>query len=318
MNSYQNSPGDSRDMQKHSLSSPSPSATTVEAAPPTSSSSYGVIANHYVLGVAFYSFLGFTLLQTAFALRARSSAMIADSIAMYVDAFTYLCNLLAERLKDRKSMTEYERQLTPLVLKYRRKMQTLYLELIPPMISVTILLIATIITMKGSIHTLMTPDKIPVDPNLKIMMVFSVLNLFVDCLNVAFFARTDNGLQLSKSSLNLLDNERRGDRYTSSSNTNNEFHISEDTETSHLVTKSFQESFVNDTFESTAHYANDIFLDDNDNTNEVNQRNLNMCSAFTVSNNCFSYDHKHEHNFIKYLFLTQYFCSMFLQIHYEV
>eukprot|EP01083_Nonionella_stella_P020148 55847_1 len=57
--------------------------------------------NKEVLGIAFYSFLGFTLLQTSFAIHAKSSAMIADSEAMFIDAGTYLCNLLAEKLKNR-------------------------------------------------------------------------------------------------------------------------------------------------------------------------------------------------------------------------
>ena len=49
-------------------------------------------SNNYVLGVAFYSFLGFTILQTSYAIKANSSAMVADSSAMFVDVGTYLCN----------------------------------------------------------------------------------------------------------------------------------------------------------------------------------------------------------------------------------
>mmetsp|Transcript_18139 Transcript_18139/g.20670 ORF Transcript_18139/g.20670 Transcript_18139/m.20670 type:complete len:120 (+) Transcript_18139:136-495(+) len=58
-----------------------------------------VPTNEYVLNIAFFSFLFFVLFQAFFAVLARSQAMLADCMAMSVDAFTYLFNLVAERLK---------------------------------------------------------------------------------------------------------------------------------------------------------------------------------------------------------------------------
>jgi Co/Zn/Cd efflux system component len=54
--------------------------------------------NEYVLNVAFTPFVGFEC-QAVFALIANSEAMLADSEVMSVDAFTYLFNLWAERIK---------------------------------------------------------------------------------------------------------------------------------------------------------------------------------------------------------------------------
>ena len=112
--------------------------------------------NNEVLRIAFYSFLGFTLLQTSFAVHAKSSAMIADSEAMFIDAGTYLCNLLAEKLKNRPLSLE-EKLLSPLLLHHKRKLQRLYLELFPPAISVCTLLYVTFITLESSTETLYYP-----------------------------------------------------------------------------------------------------------------------------------------------------------------
>jgi len=151
--------------------------------------------NNEVLGIAFYSFLGFTLLQTSFAVHAKSSAMIADSEAMFIDAGTYLCNLLAEKLKNRPLSVE-EKRLSPLLLHHKRKLQRLYLELFPPAISVCTLLYVTFTTLESSTETLFDcgPSVIGADnpPNVKIMMLFSLLNLVVDVANVYLFAKVEH------------------------------------------------------------------------------------------------------------------------------
>ena len=152
--------------------------------------------NNEVLRIAFYSFLGFTLLQTSFAVHAKSSAMIADSEAMFIDAGTYLCNLLAEKLKNRPLSVE-EKRLSPLLLHHKRKLQRLYLELFPPAISVCTLLYVTFITLESSTETLFDcgpPSAIGADnpPNVKIMMLFSLLNLVVDVANVYLFAKVEH------------------------------------------------------------------------------------------------------------------------------
>jgi hypothetical protein len=150
-------------------------------------------SNNDVLGIAFYSFLGFTIVQTSFAIRARSSAMVADSAAMFVDAGTYLCNMLAERLKSRP-LTEEEENLPPLVLEHKLKLQRLYLELFPPLVSVVTLLYLTCTTFQSAIEVFVIPDSAGNDdnddePDVKVMMFFSFMNLLLDIVNVTCFAR---------------------------------------------------------------------------------------------------------------------------------
>lgn len=153
-----------------------------------------MVTNNQVLNIAFYSFLGFTLLQISFAIQAKSSAMIADSIAMLIDSLTYLCNMVAENLKSRP-FTTYEMSLPLTLLHHRRKLQRLYLELFPPLISVTTLLSLTYLTFKSSIRLLLGPtaDDDP-EPNATIMVIFSILNLLLDAVNVFYFAKVDQAI----------------------------------------------------------------------------------------------------------------------------
>jgi len=58
-------------------------------------------SNEELLSIAFISFLSFTVAQAVASYFARSEAMLGDSIAMGVDAFTYGFNLIAERMKNR-------------------------------------------------------------------------------------------------------------------------------------------------------------------------------------------------------------------------
>jgi len=151
--------------------------------------------NQCVLGVAFFSFLGFTILQTGFAITAKSQAMLADSEAMFVDAGTYLFNMVAERLKHR-AFSEKELAMTPEERQFTRRLHRLYLELIPPFISVTTLLAVTVTTLLDSISTLLstTPHSTDDDPDLAIMLLFSSLNLILDMVNVTCFARVDQAV----------------------------------------------------------------------------------------------------------------------------
>ena len=155
------------------------------------------MSNKDVLGIAFYSFLGFTIVQTTYALRAKSSAMIADSSAMFVDAGTYLCNMLAERLKSR-TLSDEEKELPSHSLELRMKLQNLYLELFPPLVSVFTLMYVTFTTFKGAAEFLIHRDQEEISetdqPNLKVMMVFSSINLLLDMVNVSCFARTQQAV----------------------------------------------------------------------------------------------------------------------------
>ena len=123
--------------------------------------------------------------------------MLADSEAMFVDALTYLFNLLAERLKHR-AYIEKEKRMPADVRHYRRRLTRLYLELIPPFISVSTLVVVTIFALRDSMSVLL--GDYPTDPgdqpDINIMMIFSAVNLALDVVNVMCFARADQAVGL--------------------------------------------------------------------------------------------------------------------------
>jgi hypothetical protein len=159
--------------------------------------------NEYVLNVAFFSFVGFMAVQAVFALIANSQAMLADSEAMSVDAFTYLFNLWAERIKN-KPISEHEFGVSLDLLHHQKELRRLYLELIPPAISVATLMMVTVYTLKDSINTIHGAESEEEDEvvDIKIMLFFSGLNLLLDVVNVTCFARAESAFG--------LDSVRRG------------------------------------------------------------------------------------------------------------
>ena len=154
--------------------------------------------NDYVLGIAFYSFLGFTIAQSSYAIKAKSSAMIADSSAMFVDAGTYLCNKYAEGQKN-APITEREILLPEYIRHHKRQLRRLYFELIPPFFSVCTLLYVTFVTLGDSLNTLSghsddSDDPDDSEPDLNVMIFFSSLNLILDIVNVTCFARVNQAV----------------------------------------------------------------------------------------------------------------------------
>lgn len=144
------------------------------------------------------------IFQGSFAFAAKSEAMIADTLAMSVDAFTYLFNLLAERLKHSSLLLGRsvdgisKRELTR-----RRKELRLYLELLPPLLSVIALIIVSIQTFKDAVitivqqqHPLMSSSGNDIntedEPNVGMMLFFSCLNLMLDIMNVTCFSKAKN------------------------------------------------------------------------------------------------------------------------------
>lgn len=106
---------------------------------------------------------------------------------MYVDVVTYLFNYMAERMKHE------QRDLPWGSLQLRR----LFLELIPPLVSVTTLVVVTVSALSLAMQTLSTSDeKYRNPPDVGIMLLFSALNLLLDFLNVSFFARADQAVGL--------------------------------------------------------------------------------------------------------------------------
>eukprot|EP00581_Thalassiosira_minuscula_P007765 CAMPEP_0183702716 /NCGR_PEP_ID=MMETSP0737-20130205/735_1 /TAXON_ID=385413 /ORGANISM="Thalassiosira miniscula, Strain CCMP1093" /LENGTH=324 /DNA_ID=CAMNT_0025929379 /DNA_START=316 /DNA_END=1290 /DNA_ORIENTATION=+ len=149
--------------------------------------------------------------------------MLGDSAAMIVDALTYGFNLYAERKKNEDyekdkgcvdeseadeieltsfefedgngnndSLTE-ENERVRLERNLQRRRRLLHLELVPPIMSVSILMIVISFVLRNSIHTLILDahrsEKEQTIPNLRIMMTFSCLNLVLDLVNVSCFAR---------------------------------------------------------------------------------------------------------------------------------
>ena len=176
-------------------------------------------SNEELLSIAFLSFLVFTMCQGVAAYFAKSEAMMGDSIAMAVDAFTYGFNLIAERMKGNPSYTipflkinRYDdddddnddrmsgRQLSEKqrehIQKRCKRKQKLVLELVPPIISVTTLFFVTIIILHGSISVLVLDSHRDASqqtrPNVVIMFAFSLLNLVVDGVNILFFSKADH------------------------------------------------------------------------------------------------------------------------------
>ena len=100
--------------------------------------------------------------------------MLADTAAMAVDACTYALNLVAERLKSRASLK-----------------QRLQLEFATPFFSVIALAGVNIFFIRKAAkvvtqHPYIEPED---EPKAKVMLIFSLLNLCLDAVNVTCFAR---------------------------------------------------------------------------------------------------------------------------------
>lgn len=132
---------------------------------------------------------------------AKSAAMLGDSAAMLIDSLTYLFNSWAERSKnisleeiDSSSLTDREKELR----RMGRTRHRLWLEILPPLFSVTFLIFLTIYIMLDGIKTLSfdasddddgSSKNTEDEPNIGVMFFFSTLNLGLDILNVTCFAR---------------------------------------------------------------------------------------------------------------------------------
>jgi len=151
-------------------------------------------SNEKLLGIAFASFMSFSLVQTVFAFVADSEAMKGDSAAMIVDSVTYLCNWIAEHRKQSFSWDDQPDNPRQKQRAYRKMI--LHMELIPPLISVSTLLLVTVIVTYQAIETLAHPsmDGSSGEPNVHLMMGFSIFNLVLDFFNVFCFARAKHFL----------------------------------------------------------------------------------------------------------------------------
>lgn len=169
---------------------------------------------------------------------------------MSVDALTYLFNLCAERVKHRP-LSENERQLPVDVCDFRRERLRLYLELVPPLVSVVTLICVTVGAIQEATDSLSNPDDDEEDVSVGLMFWFSLANLFLDFLNVACFAKANQayGLTTVKKEPAAFHSPQNSSRMP---------------EAHGLLAKSQSSDFMDEE-------GNDFVV------------NLNMCSAWTVS-----------------------------------
>lgn len=263
-------------------------------------------SNKKLLCIAFVSFQSFAIVQIGAALYAGSEAMLGDSVAMMVDALTYLFNLVAERQKEvyasklkhqnklsSSPMTAFTRN--KMVLEYRK--YTYQLELIPPLLSVATLMVVTVLVLKESIHTLILDSErdasLQSDPNVDLMVIFSFFNLLLDVVNVGCFASANHALGYK------TDTGENDQADVDTGNTTTTEAIQEtchrferdnpgadnDIDGIEICDDNSEEIEMNE-FDTEAasrepHDCDDRFKDDI--TDDSTKTNLNMCSAYTVS-----------------------------------
>ena len=232
--------------------------------------------NTDVLGMAFWSFLGVTTLQACWSVKADSEALWADSIAMFIDAATYLCNMFAERGKSRPiSKMEGGKMLSPAAIAYKTRLRILKLELFPPLISVVVLLYLTITTVMEATETLISSkgegDKSgdEEEPDMMVVLVFSVLCLIIDFMNLFCFAKVPNHI-CHDEPISIPNNFR----------VEVDDSFADQSEASPLLLndrsrpRSQPTSLSESTFEEEGSWNDEL---------STQKINLNMCSAWTVS-----------------------------------
>jgi Co/Zn/Cd efflux system component len=223
------------------------------------------ISNEYVLNVAFFSFVGFMALESVYAVIAGSASMLEDAEAMSVDALTYLFNLWAERIKHRPYSAE-ELRMRPELRDYKREMTRLYLEVVPPLISVTTLIVVTLLATDQAVKTLRQTEE-DQDVDVSLMLLFSALNLILDIVNVACFARAKQAFGLS-----VVKKEPPATMYNES--LRNIHRANENSmEMEPMVLQSGEDSQIN--------YLNQSPETETEDFDRSLLVNLNMCSAWT-------------------------------------
>jgi hypothetical protein len=179
---------------------------------------------------------------------------------------TYLLNLCAERFKN-APFSSQELQLSLEKRQHKRKIKRLYLELIPPLLSVSTLIAVTIATMRDALHTLLgdeVDDSAGDDEKVGVMLLFSSLNLLLDVVNVICFARADQafGLMAIQSQNEFRKSIRRASEDVS-------LLMNKKTPASHEEESNRIELRAMSIEEATSEESLDLV-------------NLNMCSAWTV------------------------------------
>mmetsp|Transcript_23638 Transcript_23638/g.50034 ORF Transcript_23638/g.50034 Transcript_23638/m.50034 type:complete len:309 (+) Transcript_23638:789-1715(+) len=219
---------------------------------------------------------------------AKSQAMVADSAAMVVDSLTYLFNSYAEKIKnkslqerDDETLSEAEKELRRL----KRTRQRLWLEILPPLCSVTTLIALTIYCILDSLDSLAessvgeetsTDD----EPDIAVMFFFSALNLGLDILNVTCFARAKHAFGFA-----VIDKDRHRYSFAYDGSLHNEFadsmRVRSEVDLSGLddgEDLSCRENYCSIAEEGNKPQPLQIFAEAEETPQEIN---LNMCSAYT-------------------------------------
>ena len=224
----------------------------------------------------------FTIVQCVFSIIAKSQSMLADSIAMGIDAFTYLFNMVAERLKNQPLSTDESISIEE--RKRQRLIQKLNLELIPPLISVIVLIGVSIDALREAIATL-TKSSISksAEPNVSIMMLFSTLNLLLDLLNMSCFAKAKSfGFSIIESlgiGGDVIHDGNTGEATALLKTDAKKKCGGGSTDIESLE----QENHDDTSGDAIDEYVNKICSADSDDDTVDIILNLNMCSAYTVS-----------------------------------
>jgi len=299
-------------------------------------------SNENLLGTAFVTFMGFALIQTVVAFFAKSEAMLGDSAAMIVDALTYLFNWVAEHKKKQydnhhhhhqydhnlhhhhqqqqhhyqdgrpipiEELQRQDRERHQRIIKRTRRKMVLQLELLPPLISVTTLIVVTAVVLHNSVRVLMLDAhrsrSQQGNPNILVMIYFSIANLGLDLLNVANFAK-------AKHLFGYETNDKPPEGHEALSGFEESSDRSED-DSNHLpatitvTTASSSSSSLSNhqngttggvglhrhhhddnNNEEVGHYSRPSHSkshDEEDDEDQDHEANLNMCSAYTVRNN---------------------------------
>ena len=242
-------------------------------------------SNEKLLGTAFISFLSFASVQAVFAFIAGSQAMMGDSAAMMVDALTYGFNWLAER---QKANYVPDPELSARIQQRNLRKTTLQWELIPPLISVSTLIVVTIFVLKKSIRILILDSRRnPSEqqtPNVDLMLAFSVLNLVLDVVNVGCFASADHALGYSTTDDRVVS--QADDSVRGSNSSNSRFGSSRESGTYGRVSTTEDNSDGSDEdaqvdAEDPPELPNYDDIDEATDQDDEVEANLNMCSAYT-------------------------------------
>lgn len=136
------------------------------------------LSNQTLLLIALFTFSVFAIVELFGALESTSLSLLGDSVAMFVDVITYICNGVVEWYKSRNNrITQHSR---------------LFMEVIIPSLSVLSLIAVTLYVTYDAVRVVLNP---PVTNTVDVGFLygFSMGNIFVDlfCSYLFYLRRND-------------------------------------------------------------------------------------------------------------------------------